>query len=533
MEALRLQCRASAVQSDSWGIAWSVQVRELLHPEGSHAVPEDWWQLNALGSAGPSPAKGAADAAKQPQRKAKPARRRQKAVKVQPSVADGLLAAAAQPQPAAAHTTAGAQAPIAAEALAAAKAPAAAEVPPPDALLSSNVHAAGLEGTGSRPTSAAIRQQTGIKRGRPSSGSKGRKSPGKKSRSSMGGARRGRQQSAKSHGACEAELPVLDDHQLLQVLQRLVAPAGAVELAQAPHEASTVGQQQDTLQQQLHPLVSLQPGHESKASTAELAAAGLQEASEASLAPQCTGWAPEVAAGQQEHVQEHASRLPNSHSTPAAGAGGMEVDTTCAVAELVSLRLTVSDGLEAQQPVSMHLSVGQPQPEALPCAAGSGAAGTELAPAAAAAADAGQMGGAAGQQQPAVAGKLPGRRGLGKDKKKPKHSPLRQKAGVGKRRAKTVTRLVTVADGLAMGEPTMQMCSFLSLQPQIDFSSGIASELSVTTRPCSMSVRSQRPSSLSLVCFRNVQPRMSSVQMPTCWARVWAACRCLQSSRPG
>ena len=440
---------------------WSVQVREMFHPEGSHAVPKEWWQSSVRGSAGPSPAKGAADAAKQPQRKAKPARRRQKPVKVQPAVADRLLATAAQPLPAAACATMGAQGPDAADALAAAEAPAAAGVPPPDAPLSSKEHAAGLEGAGSRPMSAASKQQLGVKRGRQSSGGKGRKSPGKSAKSSIGRAGAGRRQSAKSPGASVAELPVLDDHQLLQVLRRLVAPSGATELALAPPEASTVGQQQQ------HQLVSLQAGPEPEAGTAELAAAGLQESSEASLPPQCTGCAPELPAGQQEDVQEQASRAPDSHSTPAAGPGDVEVDTPCTGAELVSLRLTVAAGLEAQ-PVSMHLTVGQPQPEAMPCAAGSGAAGDELASAAAAATSA-QMGGAAGQQQPVVAGKLAaGGRRLGKGRKKPKRSPLRQKAsGVGKKRAKTVTSLVMAADGVSIGEALRQMCSFLALQPQI------------------------------------------------------------------
>ena len=430
----------------------------MFHPEGSHAVPEDWWQLSARGSAGPSPAKGAADAAKQLQRKAKPAKRRQKTVKVRP-VADGPLDTAAQPLPAAAQATASAQPAGAAEALAAAKAPAAAEVPHPDALLSSEGHAQGLEGTGSRPMSASFRQQTGIKRGRPSSGGKSRKSPGKKAKSSLGGARPGRRQSAKPPGSFTAELPVLDDHQLLQVLQRMVAPAGAVELAQ-----------QDGPQQQQHQLVSLQAGPEPEASTAGLVAAGLWEPPGASLPPQCTGWAPEEAAAQQGDVQEQVSRLPDPHSTPAAGQGDMEVDAPCADAELVSLRLTVAADLEAQ-PVSAHLTVGQPQPEAMPCAAGSAGAGGELAPAAVAAAAA-QTGGAAGQQQPAAAGKRPGGQGLGKGRKKPKSSPLRQKAGVGKKRAKTVTRLVMVADGLLIGETIKQMCSCLLLQQQILSSSG-------------------------------------------------------------
>ena len=477
----------------------------MFHPEGSHAVPKDWWQSSGRGSAGPSPAKGAADAAKRPQRKAKPPRRMQKTVKVQPAVADRLLAAAAQPMPAAAHATAGAQGPGAAEALAAAKAQAAAEVAPPGAPSSSEQHAAGLEGTGSRPSSAASRQQTGIKRGRPASGGKGRKSPGKNAKSSIGRARPGRRQSAKSHGAFVAALPVLDDHQLLQVLQRLVAPAGAVEVAQAPPPgASTaVGPQQGTPQQQLHQLVSLQTGPEPEASTGELVAAGLQGAPGRGLSPQCTGSAPEVAAGQQKNVQEQASRLPDPHSTPAAGAGDMEVDTPCADAELVTLRLIVAAGLEAE-PVSMHLTVGRPQPEVVPYAAGSGAAGAAMAPAAAVAAAAAQMVGAPGQKQPAVAGKLPGGRGLGKGSKKPKHNPLRQKAGVGKKRAKTITRLVTVADGLSMGEAIRQMCSFLSSQPQINFSSG-ASELCVikTQCPFNMSVGSQRPDFLYLVCVKN------------------------------
>ena len=503
----------------------------MFHPEGSHAVPKEWWQSSAQGSAGPLPAKGAADATKQPQRGPKPAKRRQKTVKVQPAVADRLLAAAAQPLPAAAHTMASAQGLGAAEALAAAKAPVAADVLPPSVPLSSKAFAAGLEGTGSRPTSAAGRQQTGVKRGRPSSGNKGRKSPGKKPKSSTGTAR----PSAKYHGAFVAELPVLDDHQLLQVLQRMVAPSGATELALAPPEASTVGQQQDTLQQQQqHQLVSPQAGPEPEASTAELVAAGLWEAPIASLPPQCVGWAPEQTAAQQGAVQVQVSRLPDSHSTPAAGQGDMEVDTPCADAELVSLRLTVAAGLEAQ-PVSMHLTVGQPQPEVMPCAAGSGAAGGELAPAAVAAAAA-QMGGAAGQQQPAVASKLAASgRGLGKGSKKPKHSPLRRKAGVSKKRAKTATRLVMVADGLFIGEALRQMHSFLPLQPQIHFSSGSASELQAirTQCPCSMSVGSRRPQFLCLVCFLHAQPHMSCMQMPTCWARVWAACRCLQSSRPG
>ena len=491
-------------------------------------MPKDWWQLSARGSASPSPAKGSADTAKQPQRKAKPVKCQQKTVKVQPAVADMLLAAAAQPLPAAAHFTASAPAPGAAEALAAAEAPAAAEVPLPAALLSSEAHAAGLEEIDSRPTSAASKHQPGVKRGRPSSGGKGGKGPGKKPKSSVSKARPGRRQSAKSHGAVVAELPALDDHQLLQVLQRLVAPAGATDLALAPPEASTVGHQHGATQHQQHQLVSRQAGLEPEASTVELVAAGLQEAPGASLGPQCMGWAPGVAAGRREDVQEQVSRLPHSHSIPAAGPGDMEVDTPCADAELMSPRLTVAAGLEAQ-PVSMHLTVGQPQPEAMPNATGYGAAGTELAPAAAAApaavaAAAAQAGGAAGQQQPVVAGKRPGGRGLGKGRKGLKRSPLRQKAGVGKKRSKTVTRLVMVADGLSVGEAIRQMRRSLFLQPQLHLSSGAF--------PCSHSSTSL-PEPLSYVwlgpsvpaaCLWEVKGPLDASRLLS--ATLCRACRC-------